>query len=399
MSDFPVLGYLENANRTTGEMKAAFEAWLAACKQLPGGSAMSNLTIAAGVITPTKACHVVDTEGAAATDDLTNIVQTNMPDGSLAILSSAAVGRTVVLKHAAGGAGQMTLQGSVDFPLAHPLSVIMLRRDGATWVEVNRNTSLAPVMAGHIFGLGMSNAVGDLTNDILMAIGEAGSDVSGNARVLLIADIALTKRIDAVWAAGDGGGGRISSESLVDGTWHMYVFRRSGGVTDACFSQSLTPTLPDSGTYKRRIGSFIRAAGVIRPFFQKGDLFQWMSPALDLDVTAPGTTAVLRTLTVPGGLKMQALMNVGFSNSVSTQLSGIYFSDPDITDEPASMTAAPLVSLGGTLTTTAVAGPFGQVTCFTDTSSRVRSRAQASSASITLKIATFGWYDRRGKDF
>jgi hypothetical protein len=351
------------------------------------------------VITPTKACHVVDTEGAAATDDLTNIVQTNLPDGSLCILSSAAVGRTVVLKHAAGGAGQMTLQGSVDFPLAHPLSVVMLRRDGATWVEVNRNTSLAPVMAGHIFGLGMSNAVGDVTNDILMATGEAGSDVSGNARVLLIADIALTKRIDAVWAAGDGGGGRIASESLVDGTWHMYVFRRSGGVTDACFSQSLTPTLPDSGTYKRRIGSFIRASGVIRPFNQKGDLFQWMSPILDVTGTNPGTAAVLRTLTVPSGLKLQALMNVGFHDSVSTQLSGIYFSDPDVTDEVASTSVAPLVSLGGTLTTTAAGGPYGQVVCYTDTSSRVRTRAQATSASIALHIVTTGYYDRRGKDF
>ena len=142
MSSFPAANYLSNAGRTEGEMKQAFEDWLATDKQIPGAAvAFSTLTIASGSITPTagQGQYSVDTEGAASTDDLANIVQTNLPDGSALLLKSVASARTVVLKHAAGGAGQLSLGDAADLSLIDPTMWVLFRRNGTQWDEVWRS--------------------------------------------------------------------------------------------------------------------------------------------------------------------------------------------------------------------------------------------------------------------
>lgn len=112
-----------------------------AISEMPGGAVATTLTIAAGAVTPTVACHLVDTEAAAASDDLTNIVTTNHPDGRRLLISMVDAARIVTVKHNAGGAGQIALANSYDLVLKVG-GWVELKRTGANWEEVARSQNL-----------------------------------------------------------------------------------------------------------------------------------------------------------------------------------------------------------------------------------------------------------------
>jgi|GEM_PF-5878689 len=107
---------------------------------LPGLTASSTLTIASGSVTPSRAWHLIDTEAAAASDDLTNIVTTNIGDGGLLLLTAANTAHDVVLKHNAGGAGQIYLATATDLTLSDNLMSVMLQRRGSYWYELSRSS-------------------------------------------------------------------------------------------------------------------------------------------------------------------------------------------------------------------------------------------------------------------
>jgi len=117
--------------------------------QLVGVQSAEALTIAAGNITPTRGAAIVDTEALAASDDLANIVTTNLPAGRWLLIRPAANGRTVVVKHQAGGAGQISLTGAADFSLKTTDTWLLLERVGADWRELMR--------APRLLGAGMED--------------------------------------------------------------------------------------------------------------------------------------------------------------------------------------------------------------------------------------------------
>lgn len=296
-----------------------------------------------------------------------------------------------------------TAEPSVTYPFmwwadtTNDLLKIRNEADSA-WITIGRtdltNLGLSAIPRGFLWGMTLSNNGSDATNDIDVAAGSCGSDDATDANRVLLNPGAMTKQLDAVWASGTGAGGRISSESIANGTWHVYAFRRSGGADDYCFSQSLTPTLPDSGTNKRRIGSILRESAAIVGFVQDGDLFQRKAPVLDVNANSIGTSAVTRTLSVPTGINVLARFN-----SVSTQDSApvsFYFSDLAVNDDAPSLSAAPLSSEGrGSIASAFDFGSHHEVR--TNTSGQIRSRGSASSAVIYLRIATTGWVDARGR--
>lgn len=141
MSTLPAANYLTDNARTEGEFKAGLEAMLAATKQIPGAGAPDlAVSIAGGSITPAGGggVLVVETEALAATDDLTNILQTNYPDGSLILLRNTNAARVVTVKHGATGTGQILLDRSADYVLDDTLKYILLQRRGTDWYEVFR---------------------------------------------------------------------------------------------------------------------------------------------------------------------------------------------------------------------------------------------------------------------
>lgn len=89
------------------------------------------LTISGGEITVTGGHHVVDTESAAASDDLDTIL--GLGNGDLVFVRATASGRTVVVKH---GTGNIRLNGGVDFSLDNTQKGILFVGSGSYAIGV-----------------------------------------------------------------------------------------------------------------------------------------------------------------------------------------------------------------------------------------------------------------------
>lgn len=269
-----------------------------------------------------------------------------------------------------------------------------------TWSEVTIGSGItfssgtlsvaSPVLKGYLFGLTLSNNGSDPTNDIDIA---AGFAVDSTAAVT-IAGTAMTKRLDANWAAGTGNGFRNSAVAIANTTYHIYAVSKASGADPDYYAHTSTTiatviaalqaeTGGSSYIYARRIGSILRVSNTIRAFDQFGDEF-WIDTAiLDVDATDPGTSAVTRTLSVPAGINVQAIMNVVGSGC------DVYLSSLANTD------SAP--NFGGNPGTTVQNTGGVQARVWTNTSSQIRSRVSASGSGEIIRIATLGWRDHLGR--
>lgn len=98
----------------------------------------TDVTISSGVITITQCYHTIDTEGAAATDDVDTINDTGFDDVTIIVLRATSSSRTVVLKD---GTGNLRLAG--DCTLDNNDDTITLIGTGAIWYEVARSNNAA----------------------------------------------------------------------------------------------------------------------------------------------------------------------------------------------------------------------------------------------------------------
>jgi hypothetical protein len=128
-----------------------------------GAKAISELTISGGAITPTGGVHSVDTESDASSDNLDNIIQTNLDDGSLLLLMPEDDSRTIIVRHAQGGAGEIYLQGDVSSTLDSDEHWLLLIRDGTVWREISpHDQAIEDAMArDHKFPLGYGVDAGE----------------------------------------------------------------------------------------------------------------------------------------------------------------------------------------------------------------------------------------------
>jgi hypothetical protein len=130
------------------------EDWLEVTRQLPGAAEVSTLTISGGSITPTLAYHQVDTEGAAATDDLSSIDGSLFETGRLLILRSVDSTRQIIIKHLAGGNGTINLARGSDLTLTSSRTIVVLYRHSSSWVELFHLHTNAPASARSELQLG-----------------------------------------------------------------------------------------------------------------------------------------------------------------------------------------------------------------------------------------------------
>lgn len=164
----PAAGYftlgLSGTNGST-----ALNDWLAATRQYIGTQDESELTISSGSVTASVAMHTIDTESDAASDDLTNIVVTTF-NGFLVMVRAENSARAVTLKHAAGGAGQLSLRYGADLVLDATTKYVLF------WVD----TGGSPVTLYEVARFGFdapseleANTAGSGSPNILTA-GEVG---------------------------------------------------------------------------------------------------------------------------------------------------------------------------------------------------------------------------------
>ena len=284
-------------------------------------------------------------------------------------------------------------------PLRTPYDI----QGGDGFVSSNSNivnsegTNLAPqpisLAPGYLFGLTLSNAA-DTVNDITVAAGRARDNANQSNMVL---HAAITKRLDATWAAGTNAGG-LDTGAVGDGTYHVWLIRHlTTGDVDALFSLSVSsPTLPPGYGNRRRIGSIVRASGSIQQFIQTGDEFRLLVPVTDYSIAPNTAAAVSPSLpSLPNGLSVLALLHVQqFDNSVTTARATLVTA-LDQTD------TAPVVGGIGQLQTTGTTGTAFAVCTMqirTNTARQIRYRISAADADVFIRINVDGWIDRRGRD-
>lgn len=170
MTALPAAGYFTDSQRTNLEAKQGQDDVLAFIRQMPGATAETELTIAAGAITPTGAVHRVDTEGDAAADDLATVATTNLPDGGALLLRAVDPARVVTARTQGGGAGQLHLHGA-DFVLDAVDKWLLLVRRGTDWYEVLRSHGADAAAAQT--ALGISDFARSLLDDASAAAARA----------------------------------------------------------------------------------------------------------------------------------------------------------------------------------------------------------------------------------
>ncbi len=265
--------------------------------------------------------------------------------------------------------------------------------DDTVWPSVAGTKEMIDTHAGatarsYLVGLTLSNDT-DAANDINVTAGVARS-TANDAELILASE--QTKQIDADWATGDDAGGLSSSLTLTNDTEYHVIIGLISGTVELGFDDNISGTnlvTDHSFTNIRRIGSIQRETGANKLFSQDGDEVLWKDPPLDITTGVQGISAIIRTLTVATGVKVEAILNVVSSHATDTK---VYLRSPDVDDEAASATVAPLANTGSG----AGNSDGTQIRLRTNTSGQITSRA--TKTSTALHITTMGYKDRRGRD-
>lgn len=152
---------------------------------------------------------------------------------------------------------------------------------------------------GYFAGFGLSHSLLDANNDINITTGVCRDSADTGDIVL---GSALTKRLDASWAVGDGNGGLLTGSKAADTSYYLHVIERvDTGVVDVGFDPSPTsPTLPANYSPFRCIG-FVRTdgSGNIRQGRWAGGDFYYTTPVRDVNTTITTSEAKHTLVSVP----------------------------------------------------------------------------------------------------
>ncbi len=236
--------------------------------------------------------------------------------------------------------------------------------------------------------LEISRDVGDTDHDITISVGGCRDNDDDYDLVLTSA---LTKQIDATFAAGDDAGGMFTGSVAADTWYHIFLIRKdSDGSIDAGFDTSnKAVNIPSGYTAFRYVNSVLTdGSSNIIDFVQKGNEMFWLDPPQDFSTGSTGTTAVNRTVTTPAGFKFRWIGNARVIDLTGSFDTYLYLSDPDVNDE-APGTSAPFATVNRTEGINDDAG--GLVEVHTNDSSQIRTRMSASNAALVLRAATLGW--------
>jgi hypothetical protein len=288
--------------------------------------------------------------------------------------------------------GTVYVSGGTDIPIA----------DGGTGASTAAAavTNLFPsgvyLPLNYISGFAFSNNSTDPTNDVDITAGKCRDSTDAQN----IFGTAMTKRLDAGWVAGSAQGFRNSAAAITDTTYHVYAVSKALGAdpdyyahTSTTVATVITALQAETGgsayVYARRIFSLVRASSTILAFRHlAGDDVIWDVIDASLNTTSVGTSSSLRTVKVPTGLQIEAIMDVGLLETTNDVF--VLVTDPAQTD------TAPTSSLFDFRHWSANPGPVNvEMVRRTNTSAQVRTRASQASVSSDFWIKTRGYRDPR----
>lgn len=276
--------------------------------------------------------------------------------------------------------------------LTTALYVARINAAGTALEYVLAGTVQGILPRGYLAGMVVSNAAGDVTNDVDITAGQA-IDSTNTSNLL---GGAMTKQLDATWAAGTNQGGRFSGVNDTNSTWY-YVFailKDTDATVDYGFDTSLTAANRPSGYTKFRLIGFVYndSGGAIRLFTWRNGEYWWTAPTLDVDVSNLGATSTSYALaSVPPGLSVKVMMLGAFVQA--TAGTNLYVRNPNDTDSAPSAAVAPLADLRIQVNGGAVVGPIIKTT---DTSQQIAARS--SAASSTFRVAPMAFYYDFGRN-
>jgi len=196
---------------TWSEHMAALGGLYDVLAEVVGIQTAQALTLLGGKITPTRGSVALETEGAAATDDLTTLGIDYIPEGRWLVLRANTAGRSITVKHQAGGTGQISLVGGADFLLNSLEKWLLLERQGSGWRELLRSYGADTAAMRASMGIGTplekTNNLSDLSSKAvarsnlgLAAVAASGawSDLSGRPTLGIAAEQAPPN-----WALGE----------------------------------------------------------------------------------------------------------------------------------------------------------------------------------------------------
>lgn len=260
-----------------------------------------------------------------------------------------------------------------------------------------------PLPPGFLFGMELSNNVADATNDIDITAGKA-RDSTDTSNIL---GTAMTKRLDANWAAGTAQGFRNSAAAITNTTYHIYAVSKALGANPDYYAHTstvgatvITALQAETGgalyIYARRIGSIMRVSNAIVGFVQTGDTFKRDAAIRDATETNPGTSAVARTLSVPTGLVLEAIVTHSLVDITAGSATYGLLTSAFQTDTAPSATVYD-IQIAIDAAGSNAKNSNSLVHVLTNTSAAIRSRLSASTSDHTEDIVTHGWIDRRGR--
>lgn len=236
--------------------------------------------------------------------------------------------------------------------------------------------------------------------DITIAVGQA-RDFADSDNLLVVS--AITKQIDADWAAGTGAGGfpDTALNIAVDTTYHIFIIGKADNSSlDAGFDTSITAANlldgntagADGYTTYRRVGSIVTDPSAnpeeILDYTQVGNQFILKASRLtDEDGNIDSTATSSTVKGCPLGFKVLADITA-FVTDANGYL--INISSLDAADEEASESAAPLVSLRNT------GGAKTEGTFLVRTNTSAQIRLDSTEAMTTFKYALRSWFDDLG---
>lgn len=211
-------------------------------------NSFTSRTISSGAIVADKTLITVDTEAAAASDELDNL--TSPASGDYMIIKIANAARTVVVRDTGGGTGNIRTPAGTNITLSLTTQLMMLVYNGTTWNVINDPTgggSFAPTNATYITQtangtLSAEQALSSLSTGLMKvttATGVISTAVSGT-------DYAPAKKVaiivDQKTTATDGGGASAT-------TWNARDLNTEVSDADSIVSISSNKFVPISGTY------------------------------------------------------------------------------------------------------------------------------------------------------
>lgn len=279
-------------------------------------------------------------------------------------------------------AGADTIDGTATYAISNQYDVLGLVSNGVDAWALIIKPPVAPIVYPTITGFLPSSISGSSTT---AAVTFATGSASDSTLAVNIAKNSTTPWLVSNGNAVNGyaGGTTLPNSSTI----HFFVIKKTDGSAVATFaSTSLSPTLPASYTFYRRVfslptsGAGALLAGNSTEIEGGAQLFYLISPPTDVSATTPAS-ATLYALSVPTGLKVRPITH----SSGDAVGSAVIITSPDETDTAPSSSIADLGQASG--------GSQNQAFITTNTSGQIRLRA--TSTSGTTYVTTRGWVDFR----